>query len=395
MPIINTNSTIHIGVELENGVIIHGQHEISHPTSSSTSLSSPRFHSNPLPPSPRLYHPQLAVYLQRLQHSPQHLFYPPSFPVSAFNNSSLLPSSQYPHSPSSYSSRSFSPRPSQPAELHSLIPPPTPIPHPSSSSSSSSADSSSLSPTKISQLHRSASLPTNSLLPNELIEQQKKAAQHNNLVVEKNGHTPLEAKIKRLFYLNEDRQEILPPCNPTVLAKIRQQDTIVYSIGSLWTSIIPCLVLKGVGEEISVKKGRKILILNGYPDRETNNFTALDYVSAITAALNRYGALNHPASKYITHLIWVEGSKVEVEEDEDAMRAQEIACVRIVRMRACAEETPSYDEALLVQCLADLGSLPSSSDSTNGNESTNGNGLTNNGSNGHGSTNGNLHSIVE
>lgn len=226
MPIINTNSTIHIGVELENGVLIHGQHEISHPTTS-PSLPSPRFHPNPLPPSPRLYHHQLAFYLQRLHHSPQHLIYPPnssfpspSFPAAAFN-AAIYQSPQFPHSPKPYPLHPFSP---QPAHPHSPVPPP-------------SISSSDISPTKNSQLHRSASLPTNSLFPDEppATEPQKKGNQHSNLVVDKNGHTPLESKIKRLFYLNEDRQEILPPCNPAVLAKIRQQDTIVYSIGSLWT----------------------------------------------------------------------------------------------------------------------------------------------------------------
>lgn len=111
-------------------------------------------------------------------------------------------------------------------------------------------------------------------------------------------------------------------------------------------------MLKGVGEAINKKKGHKVLILNGYPDRETHNYTASDYVLAITAALNRFGVLRHSPRKYITHMIWVEGSKVPV--NEDALRAQGIACVRIARSPACAEDTPVYDEALLVKCLADL-----------------------------------------
>lgn len=35
----------------------------------------------------------------------------------------------------------------------------------------------------------------------------------------------------------------------------------------IYSSIIPSLILEGVGEIISSKKGNKILILNGYNDR--------------------------------------------------------------------------------------------------------------------------------
>lgn len=225
MPIVNTNSTIHIGVELENGIIIHGQHEISHPTSSS-SLPSPRFHPNVIPPSPRLnrHHSHLSHYLQRLNHSPQQLFHPP------IHNHSLFPHSPRSHHSSSHHSHS----PNSPSSPTHLIVPSSPSP-------------------SHRRLNRSSSLPSNSLNPNGdgvIIEkegtEEKKPNGHHNIVVEKNNsHAPLEAKIKRLFYLNEDRQEILPPCNPTVLAKIQEQDTIVYSIGSLWTRYFRIILLNG------------------------------------------------------------------------------------------------------------------------------------------------------
>jgi 2-phospho-L-lactate transferase CofD len=173
LPIINTNSTIHIGVELENGTIIHGQHEISHPTDPS-SLPSPRFHPN-LPHPPNVSLPPKLHHQQDTKNSPPQ--------------SKQLPSDIF----------------------HPLVTSPPPHLH-----------------------HRQQQQQSPPKRQQHL---------HTNLVVDKNGGGMLEAKIKRLFYLNEDRQEILPPCNPNVLTKLREQDIIVYSIGSLWTRFLHFLSL--------------------------------------------------------------------------------------------------------------------------------------------------------
>jgi hypothetical protein len=81
--------------------------------------------------------------------------------------------------------------------------------------------------------------------------------------------------------------EVFPPVNPTVLEQLRSVDCIVYAMGSLFTSICPSLVLLGVGEIISSRSCRKVLLLNGSQDRETSRFTASCFVTAIADALNR------------------------------------------------------------------------------------------------------------
>lgn len=60
----------------------------------------------------------------------------------------------------------------------------------------------------------------------------------------------------------------------------------MYSIGSLYTSLMPCLALRGVGECIakSTNLKSKILLLNNVPDRETPGYTATDFVTAIHQA---------------------------------------------------------------------------------------------------------------
>jgi len=129
-------------------------------------------------------------------------------------------------------------------------------------------------------------------------------------------HNPLSAKIVRLFYLNEDKQEISPIVNPSVIEKINEQETIVYSMGSLYTSIVPLLILEGVGEAIARKPySKKILLLNAYLDRETFGMTAVDFIIAITRALNRNHHLSNNARDYITHLIYASRTSIPIEKE--------------------------------------------------------------------------------
>ncbi|KAF7506863.1 hypothetical protein GJ744_011209 [Endocarpon pusillum] len=100
----------------------------------------------------------------------------------------------------------------------------------------------------------------------------------------------LPSRIERVWYINPYGQEISPPPNPRVCEAIRSAQAIIYSIGSLYTSIIPSIVLRGVGEAIrqSPATRTKILILNGSLDREVGPrgepFSALDFVEAIVRA---------------------------------------------------------------------------------------------------------------
>jgi len=71
------------------------------------------------------------------------------------------------------------------------------------------------------------------------------------------SQVPLPSPISRVFYLNDDRQITKHKVNKAVLNKLFISDTIVYGQGSLYTSVIPSLILEGVGEIIAKKMGRK------------------------------------------------------------------------------------------------------------------------------------------
>ncbi|KAG0237751.1 hypothetical protein BGW42_000157 [Actinomortierella wolfii] len=160
----------------------------------------------------------------------------------------------------------------------------------------------------------------------------------------------LQSRIARLYYINEYGQEIFPPANPKMLCCLAEMETMLYSIGSLYTSIIPCLILRDVGRGIAESRSlkNKIFMLNGSNDRETPGYTALDFVWAITAALNSSVRLSgqhwpreYPPMKYITHVIYLDNSEVEV--DCWGIEKLGIECVQC-KGKKDANGRPIYDE---------------------------------------------------
>ncbi|WWC88702.1 uncharacterized protein L201_003615 [Kwoniella dendrophila CBS 6074] len=145
--------------------------------------------------------------------------------------------------------------------------------------------------------------------------------------------TPLESKIERVFYINLYGQEIYPEPNSDFLESIDQRDLLVYSCGSLWTSIIPCLALKGLATFIakSTSLKAKILLLNSSNDRETPDYAASEYITTIINMLKHYdkpkrnnnsnneqisnGQIEWKPSDLISHIVFLEGSKVEIDHD--------------------------------------------------------------------------------
>jgi 2-phospho-L-lactate transferase/gluconeogenesis factor (CofD/UPF0052 family) len=151
----------------------------------------------------------------------------------------------------------------------------------------------------------------------------------------------LPSKIERIWYINPYGQEIRPAPNPKVLSSIDEASAVIYSIGSLYTSIIPCLVLRDVGEKIANAKGLKykILILNGSLDRETRasgtSFTAKDFITAIArACASSRGQIleEEDLREYVTHVIHLQGEGTPRVEKEELARMG-VECVRLYGRR--------------------------------------------------------------
>ncbi|TFA98152.1 Uncharacterized protein CCMA1212_010069 [Trichoderma ghanense] len=136
------------------------------------------------------------------------------------------------------------------------------------------------------------------------------------IAVSKQDEEDLPCRIDRIWYINPYGQEMRLPANPRVLDALRGAHTVIYSIGSLFTSLVPSLVLKGVGEAVASPLIRnKILVLNGTVDRETgpstDPFSGLDFVATIANACADSRGLPRPSraeyAQYVTHVIYVEG----------------------------------------------------------------------------------------
>lgn len=129
-----------------------------------------------------------------------------------------------------------------------------------------------------------------------------------------------------------DRHKISLEPNPLVLEAISNANCIVYGCGSLYTSVLPSLVLEGVGEAISRRNLPKVLLLNGWHDSETSWAEACDnedrvvkrmdathFAKAVVDALHANGGVGDSdrtplVTDYITHIFYPVGTEIGVDE---------------------------------------------------------------------------------
>lgn len=103
------------------------------------------------------------------------------------------------------------------------------------------------------------------------------AEKENGKIVEGESHIPvIGEKIKRVYY----KDEIEAP--EENLKALEEADLIIFGIGSLYTSIIPNLLLKGIKESLKKSKAKKIYICNAMQQPgETEGYTVSDHIKAI------------------------------------------------------------------------------------------------------------------
>ena len=188
--------------------------------------------------------------------------------------------------------------------------------------------------------------------------------------VDKSNWEPLDSPIERVFYLSSEgdgrEHEVAPTANPRVLNELQRSDAVVYGMGSLYTSICPSLILKGVGEEIASRNCPKVVILNGGIDREISSckahegcMAASDVVLALTDALNRHGALpgkseqlSYAPDAYVTAVIVPEGGPIAVDEDAlHKLGVKKVINVASVHLGQCEVV---YNPEALVEAIGSL-----------------------------------------
>ncbi|MCI8540073.1 MAG: YvcK family protein [Erysipelotrichaceae bacterium] len=103
------------------------------------------------------------------------------------------------------------------------------------------------------------------------------AVMEDGTIVRGESNIPnFDNRISRVFYQSNVQ------ASAQALAAIHQADVIVYGIGSLYTSIIPNLIIEGLRKELEQSSAQKIYICNAMTQPgETDGYAMEDHVQAL------------------------------------------------------------------------------------------------------------------
>lgn len=103
------------------------------------------------------------------------------------------------------------------------------------------------------------------------------AEKEDGKIIEGESNIPvLGEKIKRVFY----KESVEAPKEN--LEALEDADLVIFGIGSLYTSIIPNLLLNGIKESLKKCKGKRVYICNAMQQPgETEGYTVSDHIKAI------------------------------------------------------------------------------------------------------------------
>lgn len=175
-----------------------------------------------------------------------------------------------------------------------------------------------------------------------------------------------------------DRHEIYPEPNPLVIEALSNANCIVYGCGSLFTSVIPSLVLSGVGKAIAECDGivPRIMLLNGWHDRETSwveleknvlvvkKMDATACVKAVVDALDQGGKVSDDdndeitpsksfplVTDYISHILFPIGTEIEINEQS----LREFCQKRANLIERHTQESPQADTSREIESIKLIG----------------------------------------
>jgi len=144
--------------------------------------------------------------------------------------------------------------------------------------------------------------------------------------VDDNNHLP--APIKRILYINPYGEEIKPMGNSRAISKLKNANMIIYSIGSLMTSLMPIIILGNFADTIAMTKNtHKILIVNNEYDRETSGIIGEDYIRIVIESMANAMADYREAkglsidpttikwNSFITDIIYLKRGQIQMDWD--------------------------------------------------------------------------------
>jgi len=124
-----------------------------------------------------------------------------------------------------------------------------------------------------------------------------------NITNQKGRYT---APIERIFFLEKksnEAPEIDVSANPRAISALSDVDVIVYSMGSFYTSIIPCLMTKGIASAIRSSNAHKVFIANSIADDESKNLTVSKMLRILVSICQEYDPHPGEVQDYVQYVI--------------------------------------------------------------------------------------------
>ena len=103
-----------------------------------------------------------------------------------------------------------------------------------------------------------------------------------NIIEGEEQITKAQHQFEKIYYKNE------PKVLPEVIEKIKEADLVIFSMGSLYTSILPNIICKEVKEALNKTKAPIMYLCNVVTQPgETDNFTVSDHIKLLNKYLDK------------------------------------------------------------------------------------------------------------
>jgi len=112
--------------------------------------------------------------------------------------------------------------------------------------------------------------------------------------------------IKRMLFQKKIEGSVIETevsANPRAISSFADVDLIVYSMGSFYTSIVPCLMTTGLATTIRKSTAPKVFIANSIEDDETKGLRVSDLLSILHNILSKYDSKSYPITDYIQYVV--------------------------------------------------------------------------------------------
>jgi 2-phospho-L-lactate transferase/gluconeogenesis factor (CofD/UPF0052 family) len=95
-------------------------------------------------------------------------------------------------------------------------------------------------------------------------------------------------KVKRFLLANK----VSPSANASAVEEIKKADAIIFSTGTMNSSIYPTLLTSNICKEVSRSRAKKFFIVNIGADYETPDYKASDFLSELSKYANSYESIS-------------------------------------------------------------------------------------------------------